>query len=97
MEDRININFYNGVLDVIWFMIIILTICSRHLEPICTTHIKRTEILIEKKYISKFFENFHFQMGYGKRALKLLKDYYGGKFTDLNENNGLNEDNGKCN
>lgn len=27
-------------------------------------------------------------MGYGKRALRLLKDYYSGKFTSLNENDG---------
>ncbi|XP_013101458.2 RNA cytidine acetyltransferase [Stomoxys calcitrans] len=33
------------------------------------------------------------RMGYGKRALKLLKDYYAGKFTDLDENNANNEDN----
>lgn len=26
-----------------------------------------------------------FQMGYGKHALKLLKDYYEGKFTSLDE------------
>lgn len=26
-------------------------------------------------------------MGYGKRAVRLLRDYYEGKFADLNENN----------
>ncbi|CAH6719029.1 RNA cytidine acetyltransferase [[Candida] jaroonii] len=30
-------------------------------------------------------------MGYGSRALELLKDYYEGKFTDINENNSLRE------
>lgn len=35
-------------------------------------------------------------MGYGKRALKLLRDYYAGKFTDLDENIDSNADtNGK--
>ncbi|XP_075148996.1 RNA cytidine acetyltransferase l(1)G0020 [Haematobia irritans] len=33
------------------------------------------------------------RMGYGKRALKLLRDYYAGKFTNLDENSGNNEDN----
>lgn len=32
-------------------------------------------------------------MGYGKRALKLLKNYYAGKFTSLNEND-LSDDDG---
>ena len=31
-------------------------------------------------------------MGYGKRALKLLKNYYGGKFTLLDENNDAMDD-----
>lgn len=30
-------------------------------------------------------------MGYGKRALKLLKNYYAGQFTSLNES-ALNDD-----
>lgn len=38
------------------------------------------------------------QMGYGKRALKLLKSYYAGEFTSLNENDladdGSDSDNG---
>lgn len=34
-------------------------------------------------------------MGYGKRALKLLKNYYAGQFTSLNENDlSDDEDNG---
>lgn len=32
-------------------------------------------------------------MGYGKRALKLLKNYYSGQFTSLNEND-LSDDEG---
>lgn len=31
-------------------------------------------------------------MGYGKRALKLLKNYYSGKFTSLNETDLANDD-----
>lgn len=31
-------------------------------------------------------------MGYGKRALKLLKNYYAGEFTSMHEND-LNDDN----
>lgn len=34
-------------------------------------------------------------MGYGKRAIKLLKDYYEGQFTNLNEDMDENENNGK--
>lgn len=33
-------------------------------------------------------------MGYGKRAIKLLRDYYEGQFTNLDEDMD-NEDNGK--
>lgn len=37
-----------------------------------------------------------FQMGYGKQALKLLKNYYSGNFTKLDETNDHEEsDNGK--
>lgn len=37
-----------------------------------------------------------FQMGYGKQALKLLKNYYSGNFTKLDETNEDDEsDNGK--
>lgn len=40
-----------------------------------------------------------FQMGYGRRALKLLKNYYSGKFTSLDENedgeDDDSDDNGK--
>lgn len=32
-------------------------------------------------------------MGYGKRALKQLKNYYAGKFTSLNENELIDDDN----
>lgn len=32
-------------------------------------------------------------MGYGKRAVRLLRDYYEGKFADLNENNGEEAEN----
>lgn len=43
--------------------------------------------------------DFLFQMGYGKRALKLLKNYYAGQFTSLDENDVDDEeesdDNGK--
>lgn len=31
-------------------------------------------------------------MGYGKRAIQLLKNYYEGKFTSLNENMDQSED-----
>lgn len=34
-------------------------------------------------------------MGYGKRAIKLLKDYYEGQFTNINEDMDMNEENGK--
>lgn len=34
-------------------------------------------------------------MGYGKRAIKLLRDYYEGQFTNINEDMDLNDDNGK--
>lgn len=38
-----------------------------------------------------------FQMGYGKQALKLLKNYYSGNFTKLDETNDDEEsDNGKA-
>lgn len=33
-------------------------------------------------------------MGYGKRALKLLRNYYAGQFTSLNENELNNDDDG---
>lgn len=37
-----------------------------------------------------------FQMGYGKQALKLLKNYYSGNFTKLDETNDDEEsENGK--
>lgn len=31
-------------------------------------------------------------MGYGKRALKLLKNYYAGKFAQLDENVKIDDD-----
>lgn len=31
-------------------------------------------------------------MGYGKRALKLLKNYYAGQFTSLNEDDASDDD-----
>lgn len=34
-------------------------------------------------------------MGYGKRAIKLLRDYYEGQFTNINEDMDLNDNNGK--
>lgn len=34
-------------------------------------------------------------MGYGKRALRLLRDYYEGKFADLNEDNMEKQGTGK--
>lgn len=34
-------------------------------------------------------------MGYGKKALKLLRDYYAGKFTDLSENTNNDGTGGK--
>lgn len=43
---------------------------------------------------------FTFQMGYGKQALKLLKNYYSGNFTKLDETNDDDDeesDNGKFN
>lgn len=36
--------------------------------------------------------NLFFQMGYGRRALKLLKNYYSGKFTSLDENEDGEDD-----
>lgn len=36
-----------------------------------------------------FNNEFYLQMGYGKRALKLLKNYYAGHFTSIDEEDDI--------
>lgn len=54
--------------------------------------VSRLENLVTYRFVREnsfdllHFLLFDFQMGYGKRALKLLKNYYEGQFTSLNEN-----------